>query len=159
MSCTQMPRTSSRLEMINIEMSTQNIDTSDDEINSDEISDYYKRCHKIYLCSKNWIIKNFNSIYGNYLHIYCIIVFEIIFYFNYIVYIEKEEMEKILKMFSSNVEKYFGNYIDNIPLNQLDNINLGGSHINIFDYFLNSNNDHLLVMHGDDQADIEDFIN
>ena len=33
MSCTQMPRTSSRLEMINIEMSTQNIDTSDDEIN------------------------------------------------------------------------------------------------------------------------------
>lgn len=122
MSCTQMPRTSSRLEMINIEMSTQNIDTSDDEINSDEISDYYKRCHKIYLCSKNWIIKNFNSIYGNYLHIYCIIVFEIIFYFNYIVYIEKEEMEKILKMFSSNVEKYFGNYIDNIPLNQLDNM-------------------------------------
>ena len=39
-----------------------------------------------------------------------------------------------------------------------NNINLGGSHINIFDYFLNSENDHLLVMHGDDQADIEDFI-
>ena len=32
MSCTQMPRTSSRLEMINMEMSTQNIDSSDDEI-------------------------------------------------------------------------------------------------------------------------------
>ena len=31
-------------------------------------------------------------------------------------------MVKILKMFSSNVEKYFGNYIDNIPLNQLDNM-------------------------------------
>ena len=31
-------------------------------------------------------------------------------------------MEKILKMFSSNVEQYFGNYIDNIPLNQLDNM-------------------------------------
>lgn len=122
MSCTQMPRTSSRLEMINMEMSTQNIDTSDDEINSDEISDYYKECHKVYLCIINWLIKNFNSIYGNYLHIYCIIVFEIIFYFNYIVYIEKEEMEKILKMFSSNVEQYFGNYIDNIPINQLDNM-------------------------------------
>ena len=82
MSCTQMPRTSSRLEMINMEMSTQNIDSSDDEINANAISDNYKECHKVYLCIKNWLIKNFNSIYGNYLHIYCIIVFEIIFYFN-----------------------------------------------------------------------------
>jgi len=76
--------------------------------------------------------------------------------FNEIIFIENKSSDNTLLEISGFVKK---NSLKNVKIYQNENnINLGGSHINIFDYFLNSNNDQLLVMHGDDQADIEDFI-
>ena len=61
-----------------------------------------------------------------------------------------------------NIKKFIGKKKTNSKykffINE-NNINLGGSHMNIFDYFLNSNFEFLIVLHGDDQGDITDFFN
>ena len=69
---------------------------------------------------KLFIFENFNNIYGNFLHIYFIIVFEILFYFNYVINIEYKEIQKVLKTFSSDLTKYFGDIINDLPNNQGD---------------------------------------
>ena len=76
--------------------------------------------------------------------------------FNEIIFIENNSSDNTLK----NIINYTkANNFENTSIFQNENnINLGGSHINIFNHFLNSNNDQLLVMHGDDQGDIEDYI-
>lgn len=76
--------------------------------------------------------------------------------FNEIIFIENKSSDKTLLEIKNFVKK--NNWKNAKIYQNNNNINLGGSHINIFDYFLNSNSDKLLVMHGDDQADIEDFI-
>lgn len=64
-------------------------------------------------------------------------------------------IKNILEYISKNSKKN-----DEFKLFQnKNNINLGGSHMNIFDYFLNGDFDYLLVIHGDDQGDINDFLN
>jgi len=62
--------------------------------------------------------KNYNKIYGNVLHLYFIIVFEILFYFNYIVDIEKQEIQTVLNSFSDDIKYYYADYINNIEPNQ-----------------------------------------
>lgn len=77
--------------------------------------------------------------------------------FNEIIFIENKSTDRTLSEISEHVKI---NNLKNVSIYQNENnINLGGSHINIFNLFLKSDNDHLLVMHGDDQADINDFIN
>lgn len=134
MSC--IPRTSSRMEMITMDVSsievTDNVIDSYDngEIECANISENIETSsikNKIYsllnsgqklLCySIQTILENFDNIYGNFLHIYFIIVFEILFYFNYIVHIEYEEIQRVLKSFSDDMKKYFGNVIDIFPEN------------------------------------------
>lgn len=64
-------------------------------------------------------------------------------------------LKNTLKYISKNQKKN-----DEYKLFQNENnINLGGSHMNIFDYFLSNDFDYLLVLHGDDQGDINDFLN
>lgn len=62
--------------------------------------------------------KNYNKIYGNVLHLYFIIVFEILFYFNYIVDIEKQEIQTVLNSFSDDIKYYYADYINNIEPSQ-----------------------------------------
>ena len=60
--------------------------------------------NKLKTCIKN----NYNYIYEKYIHLYFIILFEILFYFNYIVNVENIDIIKILNS--------FGNYINNIGI-------------------------------------------
>ena len=144
MSCTQMPRTSSRLEMINMEVSNNSNYEDIPQENNNCIpppDNIYQNIVNFLNNIKELIEKNYNTIYGNFLHIYCIIVFEILFYFNYIVYVEKEEIQKVLKLFASNINDYFGDYIENIPGNDLDNFE---EFCNNLDYnYVNKNNENL----------------
>lgn len=72
------------------------------------------------ILKKNYRYAYFDNIYGYFLHIYGIIVFEILFYFNYIVNIEKNEITKILKILSNAIKENLNNEID--LLNAEDNI-------------------------------------
>ena len=140
MSC--MPRTSSRMEMITMDVSSKEITTSvidrydNEEIEGTNISENIEQSSyakdKLYilmgsfqklLCySIKTILENFDNIYGNFLHIYFIIVFEILFYFNYIVHVEYEEIQRVLKSFSDDMKKYFGDIIDLLPDNNQNDI-------------------------------------
>lgn len=57
------------------------------------------------------IRKNYNKCFGNFLHIYFIIVFEILFYFNYVVKVEKQQIENVLDSFLNDINEYLI-YID-----------------------------------------------
>ena len=58
------------------------------------------------------LYRNFATIYGNLLHIYFIVVFEIIFYFGYVVKIEYSEMKRILRSFSRDIKEYVADMTD-----------------------------------------------
>ena len=98
-----MRKIASGLEMINksvISNEEIEIEIDIDIEDTDHTSKYSN--NRIYIFIQN----NYDSIYGGFLHIYCIIVFEIIFYFNYITAIEKKEILKVIKTFATNIKQY-----------------------------------------------------
>jgi hypothetical protein len=141
-----IPKTSSRMEMITMDISnthtsnevTSTFQSSVVDLNNSEdhlppsntfstrninFNNCSSLCEKIspYISSiKEFIVENFNTIYGNFLHIYFIIVFEILFYFNYIINIEYGEIKRVLKSFADDLKLYLGDIIDSIPNNQDD---------------------------------------
>ena len=94
---------------------TSNDETSYDETSYDETSNDISES----ILKQKYRYAYFDNIYGYFLHIYGIIVFEIFFYFNYIVYIEKNEITKILKLLSNAIKENLNNEID--LLNTEDN--------------------------------------
>ena len=54
---------------------------------------------------KNIVYTHYDFIYEKFFHIYFIIIFEILFYFNYIVKIEQVEVKRILANFASYLNK------------------------------------------------------
>ena len=50
--------------------------------------------------------ESYNNYFGNFLHIYFIIVFEILFYFNYVVTVEKKQIENVLDSFLNDMKEY-----------------------------------------------------
>ena len=64
---------------------------------------------------KTLMINNFEKILINIFHIYILITFEILFYFYYIVNIEKEEIINIISSFSSYIYNFIN--INNIETN------------------------------------------
>lgn len=85
----------------------------------------------IYGKLKNWLILYFKNIYDNFVHIYLIIVFEILFYFNYIVLIEKKEILKILDKFSTYINYILLNLNIIISDNYISNLRLVCNELNI----------------------------
>jgi hypothetical protein len=57
------------------------------------------------------IKKSYNNCFGNFLHIYFIIVFEFLFYFNYVVDVEKKQIENVLDSFLNDMKEYLS-YVD-----------------------------------------------
>tara|TARA_Y100000991_G_scaffold214238_1_gene201525 strand:- start:2006 stop:2725 length:720 start_codon:yes stop_codon:yes gene_type:complete len=137
-----IPRSSSRMEMITMDVSSREITNNVlDNYNNEELEDanisenadsssslkkeIYSlliSCQKLLCYSIKIISENFDNIYGNFLHIYFIIVFEILFYFNYIIHIEYKEIQRVLKSFSNDMKHYFGNIIDLLPGNNKNEI-------------------------------------
>ena len=91
--------------------------TSASTIENETKIDFFVRLKKLLIDLKKWIINNFNSIYGNFLHIYFIIVFEILFYFNYVINVERGEITRVLDAFAYSLIQYMGIYINDIPNN------------------------------------------
>ncbi|VVU94740.1 hypothetical protein CPAV1605_465 [seawater metagenome] len=97
-----------------LESETQVLTDVENNISIESNSCLGNRFNKYLLNIKNWFIDNFNRIYGNYLHVYFIIVFEILFYFNYVVDIESDEIKRVLDSFSTDIKKYMPDYINNL---------------------------------------------
>ncbi len=63
-----------------------------------------------------------------------------------------------------NTLKVSKTYLKEIKINSkimqnIENVNLGGTHKVIFDYAIQNNFDYIIIIHGDDQADINDLNN
>lgn len=54
---------------------------------------------------KNAVYEHYDFLYEKFFHIYFIIIFEILFYFNYIVKIEEVEVKRILSNFASYINR------------------------------------------------------
>ena len=145
-------KTSSKMEMIIINSQNDNISDEnniifqncEDQIQSSNImsntNNFEKKYH--YLINlKQIFFDNYNTLYGNFLHIYFIIVFEILFYLNYIINIEYRQIEKVLKYFANDLKIYLSNILDNIPNNQNDIINQMCNTLN--ENYLHKNNEEL----------------
>lgn len=75
-----------------------------------------------------------------------------------------EEIIVVNNRSTDNTEEAVSNYIDehpNMPIKLLrnhDNYGLGGSHKVAFDYAIKNKFDYVIVLHGDDQGSIADFL-
>lgn len=110
------------LNIQNSEEQMQNMNILPCEITSatsvdGEETNYIIRLKRILNEIKKWLINNFNSIYGHFLHIYFIIVFEILFYFNYVINVERGEITRVLDAFAISLMQYMEIYINEIPNN------------------------------------------
>lgn len=77
--------------------------------------------------------------------------------FDEIILFDNGSLDKTIDNLNKILSKHFSKEKFKVFQNNY-NINLGGSHMNIFDYFLYSNCDYLVVLHGDDQGEISNFI-
>ena len=114
MSCLNIQNSEEEMQNMNIlpcEITSASPNENETRIN------YIIRLKKILIDFRKWLINNFNSIYGNFLHIYFIIVFEILFYFNYVINVERGEITRVLDAFAISLMQYMEIYINEIPSN------------------------------------------
>ena len=106
--------------MKEIETELEEIDIKSEEENKIEIEDSIEK-HKeidpkpllnkpkrIFFMNNNlssWIVTRWDLITEIYFHVYCIATFEVIFFFHYIVGIEKDQMKMLINSFARNINK------------------------------------------------------
>lgn len=106
------------------------LEQTNTESNTNSLS-FISICQRnIYQKIKDWLKLYFKYIYENFVHIYLIITFEILFYFNYIVLIEKKEVLKILDRFSTYINNILFNLNIIISDNYISNLRLVCNELN-----------------------------
>lgn len=71
-----------------------------------------------------WIVDSWDLITEIYFHVYCIATFEVIFFFQYIVAIEKDQMKMLINSFARNINKIIKH--NDIDLSNDYNVELAG---------------------------------
>lgn len=77
-------------------------------------------------------------------------------FFSHILLVDNRSTDKSVDVAKEWIENH--SFINTTILQNHKNINLGGSHKVAFHYALQNNFTHLLVLHGDDQASIQDIL-